>query len=119
QERKASHMSDKHASRQALHVRLLDLLDAGSLEPGDHLPGEVDLAQRLHVSRPQVREALRMLEALGVIESRQGARRTWRGFTTSVMARQLVAILKPTPRAVEELLDVRQALEASMLPRAI
>ena len=112
-------MSDMFASAQALHVRLLRELQALGLHSGDHLPSEADLAARLGVGRPQLREALRMLEALGAVRSRQGARRVWLGFRPSVFAQQLAVTLGPTPRSVAELLEVRQALETSLLPRTI
>lgn len=114
-------MSDSSSTpdRDALHLRLIDHLSERALEPGDQLPGELDLAQEMNVSRPQVREGLRMLEALGVVRSRQGARRTWLGFSASAFAHQLAATLRPSARAVVELLDIRQALETAMLPRAM
>ncbi|WP_162320333.1 FadR/GntR family transcriptional regulator [Nesterenkonia haasae] len=98
---------------------MIDYLDGENLKPGAHLPGEIDLAKEMQVSRSQIREALRMLEALGVVKTRQGARRIWLGFTTSAFAHQLVAVLKPTARSLTDLLDIRQALETSMLPRAM
>lgn len=106
-------------SGAALHLRLLELLSDANLAAGDRVPGEVDLAQRLGVGRPQMREALRMLEALGVVHSRQGARRVWLGFSMSAFAQQLAVTLGPTARSVAELLEVRQVLETSLLPRAI
>ncbi|WP_040162001.1 FadR/GntR family transcriptional regulator [Mobilicoccus massiliensis] len=45
---------------------------AGQLRVGDRLPGERDLAARLGVSRAAVREALRMLQALGVVRAGVG-----------------------------------------------
>jgi GntR family transcriptional repressor for pyruvate dehydrogenase complex len=52
--------------------RILDMVKAGSLAPGHKLPAERDLAQQLDVSRPTVREALRALAILGVVEIRHG-----------------------------------------------
>src|SRR5919198_570539 len=46
----------------------------GRLAPGDQLPPERDLTQQLGVSRVSVRDALRMLEAHGLVEVRVGAR---------------------------------------------
>ena len=46
----------------------------GRLGPGDQLPPERDLTKQLGVSRVSVRDALRMLEAQGLIEVRVGAR---------------------------------------------
>nr|WP_249150570.1 FadR/GntR family transcriptional regulator [Bradyrhizobium sp. JYMT SZCCT0180] len=49
---------------------LRDHLLAGSLKPGDRLISERDLAVQLGVSRPLVREALRALTMLGIVEIR-------------------------------------------------
>lgn len=45
---------------------------AGSLRPGDRLPGERQLSSLLGVSRASVREALRVLEALEIVVARAG-----------------------------------------------
>lgn len=47
-------------------------ISSGELRPGDRLPPETDLARSLGVSRPTVREALKVLEALNVLESSTG-----------------------------------------------
>lgn len=52
--------------------RLTDLLISGDLKPGDKLPTELELAQQLGVGRNSVREAIKMLSYLGVIEIRRG-----------------------------------------------
>ncbi len=52
--------------------QILAYLANGSLEPGDRLPAERELAARLEVSRPSVREAIKTLEAEGRLEVRHG-----------------------------------------------
>ncbi len=52
--------------------KILDLVRTGNLKPGDQLPPERDLSQMLQVSRPSLREAMRGLQILGVVKSRQG-----------------------------------------------
>lgn len=52
--------------------RLLDMVRARNLCPGDQLPPERELAAMLQVSRPSVREALRGLQILGLLRARQG-----------------------------------------------
>ena len=54
--------------------RIKAAIRAGALGPGDQLPAERDLTRQLGVSRVSVRDALRMLEANGLIEVRVGAR---------------------------------------------
>ena len=60
---------------QLLHVQVYEyivrLLDGASVHPGDTLPGEVELARRLQVSRNTVRHALADLEREGRIQRRK------------------------------------------------
>jgi GntR family transcriptional repressor for pyruvate dehydrogenase complex len=50
-----------------------DELAAGRIRLGERLPGERLLAQRLNVSRSSVREAMRVLEAMGVVKRAVGS----------------------------------------------
>ena len=59
-----------------LQSRLKHHILQNKLRPGDKLPSEDTLATQLGVSRMAVREALRSLEALGLIESRRGVGRS-------------------------------------------
>lgn len=54
-------------------ARIEEQIGAGSLGVGDRLPAERELAARLRVSRAAVREALRVLQALGVVRAGVGA----------------------------------------------
>lgn len=47
-------------------------LSLGELKPGDRLPGEVELAEQFKISRSSVKEAIRSLEATGIVEARTG-----------------------------------------------
>ena len=53
-------------------VQVEEAIADGRIGPGDRLPPERELAGQLRVSRASVREALRVLEAFGVVTSRQG-----------------------------------------------
>jgi GntR family transcriptional regulator, transcriptional repressor for pyruvate dehydrogenase complex len=55
-------------------TQLRDAIEQGHLAQGDRLPSERDLATRLEVSRATVRDALRILEAKGLVDVRVGAR---------------------------------------------
>ena len=52
--------------------QLLSLIREGTLKPGDSLPSERELMERLQVGRSSVREALRSLATMNVIEIRPG-----------------------------------------------
>lgn len=53
---------------------------SGTMQPGDQLPSERRLAEVLGVSRPAVREALKRLSSIGLVEIRQGETTTVRDF---------------------------------------
>ena len=52
--------------------QIRNMIIDGTLKKGDKLPTERDLAEQFSVSRTSVREALRALEVIGLVESRQG-----------------------------------------------
>jgi len=54
--------------------RVRDALFAGELSTGDVLGSEADLVKQFGVSRMSVRDALRSLEAMGIVEIRMGAK---------------------------------------------
>jgi len=62
---------------QTLDSAVIDALAAyveeARIGPGDKLPSERMLCERLQVSRPTVREALKRWEALGIVEMRKGS----------------------------------------------
>jgi GntR family transcriptional repressor for pyruvate dehydrogenase complex len=53
-------------------LQIRDAILAGEVPEGARLPNERDLAEQFEVGRPTVREALRSLEALGIVEIRPG-----------------------------------------------
>ncbi|GGV12979.1 GntR family transcriptional regulator [Actinomadura cremea] len=57
----------------ALTGRMLELIRADGLRPGDRLPSARELSQRFAVTTPTLREALRRLEATGAIQLRHGS----------------------------------------------
>ena len=52
--------------------QIVNLIHDGSLKKGDKLPPERTLAEMLNVSRTSVREALKVMEIMGIIEIRPG-----------------------------------------------
>lgn len=94
--------------------RIKALIGEGLLEPGQRLPTERDLAAQLGISRSSMREAIRALTVLGVLEARHGSGI----YVTQLQAGDLletfgvVADLSRGPRLVE-LLEVRRILEST------
>ena len=88
------------------------------LEPGDKLPSERELAELCKVSRSSIRDAIRRLELLGLVEPRQGAGTIVREFSTDALAKSLASILVGKRRQVAELLEVRLMLEPAIAARA-
>lgn len=52
--------------------QIKEMIVSGKLKKGDKLPPERDLVEQLQVSRASIREALRALQIIGLIECRQG-----------------------------------------------
>lgn len=69
--------------------QLRELIKQEGIQPGEKLPSERVLSERLNVGRSSVREALRSLELLGLIETRHGGGT----FLASIHSHQLVEIL--------------------------
>lgn len=84
---------------------------AGTLKPGDALPSERDLAQRLAVSRPSLREALLKLEAKGLVQGRRGGGMRVVDVFAPTLTDPLVHLLKTHPGAMADIFELRHALE--------
>ncbi len=96
---------------EEIAARLLDLIRAEQLRPGDKLPAERDLASMMHVSRPVLREALRALAIMKVVEIRQGAGT----YITALEPQQLVShldfVLSKDPVALAQVIETRRVVE--------
>ncbi len=89
------------------------LIAKGELKPGDRVPSERDLATLLGVSRPSVREAIMVLEAMGFLDSRQGGGTFVRALTeTSIMDPLAKLVEKRDPELLRALVEVRMGLES-------
>ena len=96
---------------QAVADRLLAMIRKGALQPGDQLPTERELADRLAVGRSSVREAMQVLATLNVVEARPGAgtfvrRPSFADFLTP----ETLGLLALNTRALE-LLEAREMIE--------
>lgn len=95
------------------HFRSLGLTE------GDPLPSEQELSHALSMGRPALREALAGLEALGLVKSKQGARRRLGALGMQTVVESLTRFMEPSPRLLAEMLDVRRVLETAFFPAAV
>ena len=86
-------------------------VEAAGLRPGDRFPSERELAEQLGVSRPILREGLRHLAALRVIESRTGSG-TYLLKALSPSDRHVVLQLESERQGLLQVLQLRRALES-------
>ena len=88
------------------------LITVGTLIPGQRLPSERVLADLLGVSRPTMREAVRALEAMGIVSTRHGSGTFVTDLSAETLARPLTFVLDINRDALQELFEVRVLLEA-------
>jgi GntR family transcriptional regulator, transcriptional repressor for pyruvate dehydrogenase complex len=99
-----------------LYEAVIDALAAfvaeGRLGPDGRFPPERELELALRVSRPVLREAFRVLEAHGFVESRQGGGRTLLGARLPTSAELRRSKLEATAENLMALWDARSAVES-------
>ena len=89
------------------------LIVSGELGSGDALPPERNLAAMLGISRPSVREALRVLTAMNVVEPRHGGGTYVTSLDPTLLAQPINFLLQVEPHTFLHLFEVRQVLEVS------
>jgi GntR family transcriptional regulator, transcriptional repressor for pyruvate dehydrogenase complex len=92
-----------------------DQLLSGALKPGDRLLGERELALALGVSRPVLREALRSLAMLGLLDIQQGRGAFVRSPDVSILGQALTLCLAPEPNILDDILQARIAIECQAI----
>ncbi len=104
---------------QEIRNRLKRFILQNKLRPGDKLPTEEALSNSLNVSRPAVREALRSMEALGIIEARQGYGRVVCDFTFDAILNNLSYGFAFLNHNFLQMLEIRKALDVHFIEAAI
>ena len=110
---------DTRSLREKAQARIKGHILANELQPGDPLPTEATLVQQLGVSRTVIREALRALESIGIIESRRGEGHFIKKPTLDPFLEYLSYAMLFDYRDMIEIHQVREYLEVSLIPAAV
>jgi DNA-binding FadR family transcriptional regulator len=100
-----------HETSGAIRAYIIDK----QLKPGDPLPSEAEMATLLDVGKTSVREALRRLEAHGVVEVRRGKGLFVGTFSFGPLIEQLPYGLQADSVPLRQLLQTRRALEEGLI----
>ncbi len=109
------HPAATQRASEVIFEQIQSLILSGELKPGDRLPSERSLMERLQRSRPTIREALRMLEHAGLIRTIPGAN----GAIvcepgTDGVEKSLMVMLQTSRVTVAELTEYRMANETAI-----
>lgn len=102
------------AYRQA-QIEIKRYIEAQKLRPGDALPPEGVLAERLGISRPSLREGVKALESLGIVEARHGDGLFVSAFSFDSIIENLPYAAVADGKQLFDLLQVRAALENGVI----
>lgn len=91
--------------------QIKNMIVNGNVKVGDKLPSERELAETLQVSRTSIREALRALEIIGLIESKHGGGNYISENFESGLFQPLSLIFMIRQNSLQEILEVRKAIE--------
>ncbi|MBT2670708.1 FadR family transcriptional regulator [Streptomyces sp. ISL-14] len=91
------------------------MIEADSLLPGDKIPSERELSDRFNVGRSSVREALRALELLGLIETRRGEGTFIRDFQEHKLVELLGTFFLQDKKVQEDLSETKRLIEIDCL----
>lgn len=108
-------------SRKRIFTRVAEQLQTlilTQLQPGDMLPPERELVRKFGVSRSSIRDAIRSLEAIGLLEPRQGVGTVVREPSADAVVSPVASVLLQKQKVINELLDVRMIIEPALARRA-
>ena len=104
----------KSAIAEEISARLLSLIQEKQLKPGDKLPPERELAATMQVSRPSLREALRALSMMNIVEIRQGDGTYVTSLEPDLLVEHLDFVISLDTSTLHHLFEVRRILEVGI-----
>ena len=94
--------------------QLEELIIANKLQPGDRLPSERELAERLGVGRPAIREATRVLQDRGLVELKPGSGTYVCELSNSAISQSIERFFSSQQSPVLELQEIREIMEPEL-----
>ncbi len=95
--------------------RILAMIKSGNLKSGDRLPTEAQMGIAFGISRPPLREALKALTLMGVLESRQGGRYTVTDLSPSRLVAPFNTMLAASEYDVHEHFEARAVVDLELV----
>lgn len=95
--------------------RIMAMIKSGNLKSGDRLPTEAQMGIAFGISRPPLREALKALTLMGVLESRQGGRYTVTDLSPSRLIAPFNVMLSVTQYDVHEHFEARAVTDLELV----
>ncbi len=111
---------NKESVVQQVIDRLTEAMLSGDLKPGDKIPTEVEMSETFGVGRNSIREAIKILVYLGVLEIKRAEGTFVRtGFTESMIDPMIYGIILGDDDSYAELKELREVMEQGMIRAAM
>lgn len=112
-------MAKKIPAYRLAQAEIKQFIERNNLKPGDGLPPEGRLAEDLGISRPSLREAVKALESLGVLESRHGEGIYVKAFSFDSIIENLPYSMIANDAQITDLLYARTYMELGAIPSVV
>jgi len=106
---------ERRSISEQVFNRIMAMIKSGNLKSGDRLPTEQQMGIAFGISRPPLREALKALTLMGVVESRQGGRYTVTDLSPSRLVAPFNAMLSVTDYDVDEHFEARAVVDLELV----
>jgi GntR family transcriptional repressor for pyruvate dehydrogenase complex len=103
---------------EVVSSQIRDLISEDVLRPGDRLPSERELCDRMQVSRTSLREGLKTLVSEKLLETRRGSGLFVSPHIAAEIASPLRSLIEAKPRAMEDFISFRRMLEGEFAAEA-
>ncbi|HHV95863.1 MAG TPA: FadR family transcriptional regulator [Clostridiaceae bacterium] len=103
---------------QYIIEKFIDMIKEGKLKTGERLPSERTLAEMFNVSRTSIREALRAMEIIGILEVRQGEGSYITDLNIAPFINTIAPLFVKNESLETDLLDFRKLLEVEAVKLA-